>query len=211
MPPQRDTYRLLLLFLREVSSPSSQLHSGSPPLSCREEKNSVCITVLVHDRVGAKCHQKALPASPTGPRAHTAATWLLPPATSGCSKVRGAKLLSPPPREPASPCLSHGTPSPQWTPHRWWPGFPSSADSSTSCKDTHIPLPEASIPAGLGTQKKLRVPRRGSARTEPHHGSFGEHPGVPLPDHHPGVAWARWARWQHLGGAARLGCHQCSL
>lgn len=33
MPPRCDTYRFLLRFLREVSSPSSQLHSGSAPLS----------------------------------------------------------------------------------------------------------------------------------------------------------------------------------
>lgn len=52
MPPWCDTYRFLLRFLREVSSPSSQLHSGSAPLSWGEQKNSVCITVLVHAHGG---------------------------------------------------------------------------------------------------------------------------------------------------------------
>lgn len=90
-------------------------------------------------------------------------------------------------------------------------GGPSSPLVLTAAPPTRTPtspFPKLLSQLGWAPKRNSGSPQRGSARTEPHHDSFGEHPGVPLPDHHPGVALANQG---DLGGAARLGWHQRSL
>lgn len=102
MPPRCDTYRFLLRFLREVSSPSSQLHSGSAPLSWGGTEKQ-----RLHHCAGAcpwwhfKCHQPALPVSPMIPTAQSHGIHRAPSPPPQLPQWE--KLLSPPAWEPAWP------------------------------------------------------------------------------------------------------------
>lgn len=128
MPPRCDTYRFLLRFLREVSSPSSQLHSGSAPLSWGGKRNSVCVIMAVHAHSGTPSvtnqHCQHPPWSPHPHRA-TASVGLLPHNHSWLPQSNGTS---------SSPLLAweDASPRPSYVTfqvflehlrrhHGWWP------------------------------------------------------------------------------------------